>query len=106
MGPVVTIIVIAVAIVVLAVWLPRRALRRRGISTPGTNDVVVRCDGGHLFTTIWIPSVSFKAVRLGFKRYQHCPVGHHWTKVTPVPVDQLTDAERIEAARVHDIHIP
>jgi hypothetical protein len=33
-------------------------------------------------------------------------VGHHWSVVTPLPVDQLSDADRIEAARVHDIRIP
>jgi len=45
-------------------------------------------------------------VRLGFKRYQHCPVGHHWSVVTPVNATELSEAERTEAARVHDIRIP
>jgi hypothetical protein len=26
----------------------------------------VRCRRGHLFTAIWIPGISFKAVRLGW----------------------------------------
>jgi hypothetical protein len=41
-------------------------------------DVIVRCSQGHLFETIWIPLVSFKAVRLGTRRLQRCPIGHHW----------------------------
>ena len=88
------------------VWLMTGWMRRRGLKTPGTSDVVVRCDQGHLFTTIWVPAISFKAVRLGTSRYQHCPVGRHWSKVRPVPLNELSDEQRIEAARVHDIHIP
>jgi hypothetical protein len=41
-------------------------------------DTPVRCSAGHLFTTIWVPLGSLKAVRLGGTRYQYCPVGHHW----------------------------
>jgi len=92
--------------VVLVLGLSTRELRRRRIKTPGTSDVVVRCGQGHLFTTIWIAGASFKSVRLGLKRYQHCPVGKHWSVVTPIPQDQLSEADRIEAARVHDIRIP
>jgi hypothetical protein len=38
-------------------------------------DVPVRCSAGHRFTAIWVPLASLKAVRLGWKRYQYCPVG-------------------------------
>jgi hypothetical protein len=38
-------------------------------------DAIVRCSKGHLFTTIWVPLASFKAVRLGSRRYQRCPGG-------------------------------
>ena len=99
-------IVIAVVVVLVAVWLPTRSLRRRRVKSPGTSDVIVRCRRGHLYTTIWIPSVSLKSVRLGTKRYQHCPVGHHWSVVVPVTTTDLSDTERTEAARVHDLHIP
>lgn len=93
---------------VLGVWLPTKILRRRNIKSRGTSDVVVRCSKGHLFTTMWVAGASFKAVRLGMKRYQHCPVGHHWSAMTPISIDQLSEAERIEAVRVHvhDIRIP
>ncbi|HEY5120957.1 MAG TPA: hypothetical protein VII84_05235 [Acidimicrobiales bacterium] len=101
-----TLVAIFVVVAVVAVWFPTKVLRRRQVKTPGSSDVVVRCAKGHLFTTIWIPGASFKSVRLGFKRYQHCPVGHHWSVVTPVSATELSEAERTEAARVHDIRIP
>lgn len=41
-------------------------------------DRQVRCSAGHVFTTIWMPLGSLKAVRLGWKRWQYCPVGRHW----------------------------
>ncbi len=68
--------------------------------------VVVRCRQGHLFTTIWIPGASFKAVRLGMWRFQRCPVGRHWTLVAPVNPDELTDEERRVAAEHRDTRIP
>jgi hypothetical protein len=55
---------------------------------------VVRCQQGHLFRTVWVPGVSFKAVRLGNYRVQRCPVGRHWAIVTRVPDTELSDAER------------
>jgi hypothetical protein len=97
---------VLVVVAVLAVGLATVVMRRRHLQDPGSHDVVVRCSRGHLYTTIWVPGVSFKAVRLGLRRYQHCPVGHHWAIVTPVASDRLSDAERAEAARVHDIGIP
>ncbi|NNN09331.1 MAG: hypothetical protein HKL85_09090 [Acidimicrobiaceae bacterium] len=95
-------IVIAVVVVLVAVRLPTSSLRRRRVKSPGSSEVIVRCRRGHLFTTIWIPSISFTSVRLSSTRYQHCPVGHHWSVV----VTELSDAERDEAARVHDRNIP
>jgi hypothetical protein len=71
-------------------------------------DTPVQCEAGHLFTTIWWPSGSFKAVRFGERRYQRCPVGHHWAYVTPLDANDVvpTPAELAQAARVHDIRIP
>lgn len=69
-------------------------------------DIVVRCRQGHLFTTTWLPGVSFKAVRLGPNRFQHCPVGHHWSLVTPVPEADLSEEDRRAAAEHHDTRIP
>jgi hypothetical protein len=68
--------------------------------------VVVRCRGGHLFTTIWVPGASLKSVRLGWWRYQRCPVGNHWSIVTPVKEADLTDEERRIAGERRDIRIP
>jgi hypothetical protein len=69
-------------------------------------DTPVRCSAGHLFTTIWAPGASFKAVRLGGERWQHCPVGHHWAMVTPLDEGSATADELAAAARVHDARIP
>jgi len=64
------------------------------------------CQDGHLFTTVWTPGVSFKSVRFGRKRYQHCPVGHHWTMVEPVRDVDLTEDDRRAAAAHHDLRLP
>jgi hypothetical protein len=71
-------------------------------------DAPVRCAAGHLFTTIWAPLGSLKAVRLGWKRYQYCPVGRHWATVTPLEwaATAPTDADLAQAALVHGVRIP
>ena len=69
-------------------------------------NVVVRCRDGHLFTTLWIPGVSLKALRLGPWRAQRCPVGRHWSLVTPVSRAALSPGEASAASQVHDIRIP
>lgn len=78
--------------------------RRRGYRLGG--NVVVRCRKGHLFTTIWIPGVSVKSLRLGWLRLQRCPVGRHWTLVRPVREVDLSKAERRSAAKHHDVRLP
>ena len=69
-------------------------------------NVVVRCRQGHLFTTLWIPAASVKALRLVWWRVQRCPVGHHWSLVTPVNEAKLSKAERRFAHEHHDIRLP
>ncbi len=78
--------------------------RRRG-SVFGI-DTIVRCRHGHLFTTFWIPGASLKSLKLGWWRYQFCPVGPHWSLVTPVQVSELSEDERRLAAEHHDIRLP
>jgi hypothetical protein len=78
--------------------------RRRGSLIAA--DSVVRCRKGHLFTTIWIPGGSLKAVRLGWWRFQRCPVGRHWSLVTPVRETDLSEEDRRLAAQRHDVRIP
>jgi hypothetical protein len=96
-------VVIGVA-AVLALAVGTVAARRRGYALGG--NTVVRCLSGHLFTTIWMPGASFKAIRLGWWRFQRCPVGEHWTLVAPVRDADLTDAERRLAAQCRDVRIP
>jgi hypothetical protein len=69
-------------------------------------DTVVRCRDGHIFTTLWIPGASLKAIRLGWWRLQRCPVGHHWSLVTPVDATSLSEEERDLAAQRHDVRVP
>jgi hypothetical protein len=79
-------------------------MRRRGY--PVGANVVVRCRDGHLFTTIWIPGASLKSLRLGWTRFQYCPVGKHWSFVTPVKEADLTDEVKRVASEHKDIRIP
>jgi hypothetical protein len=80
------------------------AMRLRGYRV-GTS-IVVRCRDGHLFTTIWIPGASVKSLRFAWWRYQRCPVGKHWSIVTPVKEANLTAAEKRTAAGHKDIRLP
>jgi hypothetical protein len=92
--------VIAVAGIVLATIIGRR--RGYGFGP----DCAVRCRQGHLFSTIWIPGVSVKSLRLGWWRLQRCPVGQHWTLVRPVKETELSDEDRRLAHAVRDIRLP
>jgi hypothetical protein len=78
--------------------------RKRGYTIGG--DVVVRCSSGHLFTTIWIPGASVKALRLGWFRFQYCPVGAHWALVKPVREADLASGEVQAARAIHDVRVP
>jgi len=69
-------------------------------------DTPVKCAEGHLFTTIWMPLASFKAIRLGGRRWQHCPVEGHWTMVEKLDRETADPWELKVAALVHDVRIP
>jgi hypothetical protein len=88
----------------VVVLMEAAALRIRSGRLGG--NVVVRCSRGHLFTTIWIPGGSLKSVRFGWWRFQRCPVGQHWSVVTPVKTAELTEQERWRADEAHDIRVP
>ena len=92
------------AFLATAVLVEVAALRARGYGLGGS--VVVRCRRGHLFSTIWIPGVSFKSIRLGWWRIQRCPVGRHWSIVTPVNRSELSEDDRPIAADRPDIRSP
>jgi len=95
---------IGVVLALATVVAEAEMLRRRGYGVAG--DVVVRCRRGHLFTTLWVPGVSLTALRLGWFRFQYCPVGGHWSLVTPAPVVDLTPDELAAARAVHDLALP
>ena len=79
-------------------------LWRRGYGLGGT--VVVRCRDGHVFSTMWLPGVSLKSLRLGPWRVQRCPVGHHWSVVTPVNRSMLGGGELAQALATRDVRVP
>ena len=66
----------------------------------------VRCRDGHLFTTIWVPFGSLKALRLGRRRFQYCPVGHHWTTVTRLDETSTRRKDLAKARAVRDLRLP
>jgi hypothetical protein len=87
-----------------AVAVEAAATRARAGRAGG--ELIVRCRSGHLFSTIWIPGASLKAIRLGPWRIQHCPVGRHWTVVTPVRPESLSLEQARDAAAAKDVRIP
>jgi hypothetical protein len=80
------------------------AARRRGYNL-GRN-VIVRCRRGHLFTTVWVPGMTLKSLKLGWWRLQWCPVGRHVSLVHPVKVSELNDEERRFAEEHRDVRLP
>ena len=101
---VVLVVALMLALVAVLVVVTMVA-RRRGYAGLGGN-TIVRCRKGHLFTTIWVPGASVKSVRLGWSRFQYCPVGRHWTLVKPVNESTLSDDERRTALNNKDLRIP
>ena len=97
--PIRTLGIIALVAAAETVALKLRADRLGG-------NVIVRCGQGHLFTTLWIPGGSLKSLRFGWWRFQWCPVGHHWSIVTPLRASELTKEEQRVATRTKDIRIP
>ena len=93
-------ILLSIAAIVVWTLVARRLGYRLGANT------VVRCRRGHLFTTIWIPGVKLKAIDLLVARVQWCPVGRHWSLVTPVRDADLTAEDRLLARARHDVRIP
>jgi len=93
-----------VVIIAAAVLAEMAVLALRGYRIGG--NVVVRCRRGHLFTTIWVPGASLKSLRLGWWRFQHCPVARHWSIVSPVRDSDLTEEQRRIARENKDIRVP
>lgn len=93
-------LVIVAAIIVVEIVTMRLRGYRVGVN------VIVRCQEGHLFTTIWLPGGSLKSIRLGWWRFQRCPVGGHWSFVTPVKDSDLTEEARETAGEHKDIRVP
>ena len=65
----------------------------------------VRCGDGHLFQTVWIPGASLTSLRFGPWRLARCPIGRHFTVITPVREADL-GRDELESAREHYTKIP
>ena len=100
------VLIYTLAVVILAVVAARVARMSRLQGYRFGRDVIVRCRDGHLFVTTWLPMMSFKAIRIGLVRIQHCPVGDHVTAVRLMRAEDLTPAQRLEASRHHDSGVP
>ena len=94
------ILLLAVAVDALGMIVARRRGYKLGPNT------LVRCRRGHVFSTIWIPGASVKSLRLGWFRFQRCPVGGHWTLVHPVRERDLGFVQRRRATARRDVRIP
>lgn len=93
-----------VVMVSIIIVVTSMAARRRGYRVGF--DALVRCRDGHLFTTIWIPGVSVKSIKLGWARFQYCPIGRHWSLVKLVRVADLSDEDVLDARDHHDVRVP
>ena len=51
-------------------------------------------------------SEQVTSVRLGFWRFQRCPVGRHWSIVNPVRESDLSEREQQMARENRDIRLP
>jgi len=94
------------ALIAAAVGVLVEAIAIRRLGYPIAGNVVVRCQRGHVFTTIWVPGASIKSLRLGPWRVQRCPVGGHWSLVTPIRRTDLTAKERRAADQTRDVRVP
>ena len=68
--------------------------------------VIVRCSAGALYSTVWQPFVSFKALRFGSRRLQRCPVHHRFELTQRVDPATLTEDERAQALATQDSGLP
>jgi hypothetical protein len=91
-------------LIVAAVLAEPVAMKLRGYRVAG--NLVVRCHRGHLFTTLWVPGVSVKSLRFLWWRFQRCPVGNHWSIVTPVRESELTRGQMRVARKQRDSRLP
>lgn len=68
--------------------------------------VIVRCMRGGLFQALWVPGLSFTALRFGPYRIMRCPVHERVEVVRRIDASTLTRAELQEAARYPLNRIP
>jgi hypothetical protein len=92
-------LLMVLAVVGLSAWL---LASRRGVTDRQGTRVVVRCLGGHVFTTTWPVASRWNPSRAAPVRWRWCPAGEHWTLATPVRPEDLSPAEWRMARHFHD----
>jgi hypothetical protein len=96
---------VAIPIIVVVVLIKVISAKLRGRPALG-GEIIVRCSKGHLFMTNWSSLGSFTSIRLVSARFQHCPVGDHWSLVRPVRDADLTAEERRIVEQNRDVLSP
>lgn len=66
---------------------------------------IVECEQGALFSTRWVPLISFKSARVGNRRFQRCPVHKRFEFVMRADESRLSNAERDSALEIRDTRI-
>jgi hypothetical protein len=66
---------------------------------------IVQCSRGAYYETVWFPFVSFKAIRLGTRRFQKCPVHERWEIARLVPEEEWTPAVIAQAEAHRDSNV-
>ena len=85
--------------------LEAEGLWRSGYGLGG--EVIVRCRDGHLFSTLWIPGASVKALRLGLVARSALPRRPALVaRFTRSPVTPSAPAQIAAAEVVHDVRLP
>jgi len=72
--------------------VPSGMVRLPGVAATSGWQGAVRCWEGHVFTTMWIPCF-LQGDQPGLVQAAALPVGGHWTLVTLVRKQDLTDAQ-------------
>ena len=92
------IVMVGVLIILAIIGVTAVMLGRRGSGGDGYSadrDVIVRCRDGHLFTTIWIPFMSLKAIRFGPVRFQYGFVNLKWPRFSSLSWPRLAVVSRL-----------
>lgn len=67
--------------------------------------VPVICSEGHVYGSVWVPLASLKAIRLGNRRLQRCPICGRFRMTRRVPPEEQTPEVLAAAEQRHDTRL-